>query len=758
VFLDNIFLEKPVFDVVSPTNKLNYYLKGQKSSDAHLILINGDTAMLITDTEWIDTITLNPETNLIQVRAKDDFNNYSDTVEKIIFLDNIAPPIPTVFYTTPYNKENQSINGTFDTQATSILRINSKPASMNFELGTWIGSVDLNNEDTNLISILAFDAAGNSSETSFVIFRDMTGPEQPKILSPVNNYKTSLYNITLSGTKPVESYVYINDILAENNDYNDTTWSTNYNMLAGFNLIRAVAKDSLGNMSEADQIVVDFDVNFFLAEIPELENTEYIYPKDFLKINLNKPINLETNNNANIYFVDISGNYDYADSLIYNSIDYSIKVIKNLLPSRSYRFIVSKNVKDENNNSLTQSLFYQFKTLIPKLTNLNIGFDNSNFTISFLNSTLLKDAFFEVTNLDLSNEKVLLADNKINFDGFKKDLGVNRKIYEVTGNYNDGETITTFAAPPVLSIKYKDLNSDGILDNTNIKSENLSIYYLNEINNVWEKIDDCDIDFSQKVVSSTISKNGIYTMFSGHFDYDTTTFVYYQNGKPKLSIYSPKNNNIYFDITELKVNDNYSLKTADDKLLSKNGFLKDMEGARILFRITPRNENDEYVQNLNDNIIIYFSWLDENNDNIVDNTVIEEKYLKLYKFDEINEVWNEIQGTIDSVNNRIFVNTNKCSIFTVFGSKFETGDFWFYPNPTLTKKINLFVAPLTDNILNLKIVNPFGRAVYSKSFNIVPGQANYIKDIDLKKLPFGGYYGKISFDGKTHITGIGIAK
>nr|HPG30378.1 T9SS type A sorting domain-containing protein [bacterium] len=199
---------------------------------------------------------------------------------------------------------------------------------------------------------------------------------------------------------------------------------------------------------------------------------------------------------------------------------------------------------------------------------------------------------------------------------------------------------------------------------------------------------------------------------------------------------------------------------ADDKLLKSSGFIKSLGSARPIYSLTAKNSNDQILPNFAAPVRIYFNWLDSDNNGIIDNSDIREKYISIYCLDEINNQWIKVNTAIDELNNSASADVNHFSVYTLFGANFTEGGILFYPNPTLNKKINLSIttAPQSGNTMRLTIINPFGRLVYENSFPLVSGTVNQFFDIDLSALPVGGYYAKIEYGGFSKILGIGIGK
>ncbi|MBP7652126.1 hypothetical protein KA977_01805 [Candidatus Dependentiae bacterium] len=755
VYLDNIPPSKPVITTnYTITNIDTVIIQGNKDYGSFIEINGSNSNILMSSDTFSKTFIQQEGTSKYDVVSYDYLFNKSETSTIYITLDKTPPTVPTVIFSSPTKDTSQLISGSMELN--SKISINGNTQSVMIFMNTWQYFASLN-EGINTFSIQSSDVANNSSNTSFIIILDTIPPEKPVISIPYNNYKTASSSITVSGTKPVNSYVYINGVSAQNNNFTDTFWSTEYNMLVGANLISAVAKDELGNVSQSDQIIVSFDANLFLAETPFLEDKNFVVPFSKLDIILNKLLDTSTLNSDNIYFISENGAKINPDSITYSQSTFTVSFYYTVQPSKSYQFIISKNLMDISGVKLNQSRVYQFTTLIDNSKSSITEFGDNLQIITQANS-LPENSYFNIQELPANHPEVIIGDNSVNFSGYIKDLGIHRKIYDIKCLTSNGDSITSFDSAITIKIMYPDADNNGIIDNTDISELLLEIYYFDTMLNKWIKQPSSYVDKTNNYITTLSTHLSIFTLFGGKLDSDTVVLFRDAQNNPKLQLFIPNINNIYVSASELNPNDNAKIITADDKLLKSSGFIKSLGSARPIYQLTAQNSSDQIVNNFVMPVTIYFNWSDADNDGIIDNTDIKEKYISIYCLDENTTEWIKLSTEINEITNSVSTTTQHFSIYSLFGSNFNDGNILFYPNPTINKKINLMITPQSGNSLHFTIINPFGRLVYENTFSITPGTVNQFFDIDLSALPVGGYYAKLEFGGISKILGIGIGK
>ncbi len=757
IYLDNIAPSKPVILTNYTISNIDtVIIKGIKEAGS-FIEINGSVSNVQLGADTFSKIFVQPEGAAIyEIVSFDALNNRSDTASITVTVDKTPPAVPTVVYMSPTKDTIQIISGTMELN--SKLSVNGNTESVLIFLNTWQYQVLLS-EGENSFLIKACDYAGNFSETEVLILLDTLPPDKPAILIPANNYKTASSSINVSGTKPINSYVYLNGVLAQNNNYADTFWSAEYGMLVGANLISAVAKDELGNASQSDQIIVSYDANLFLAETPFLEDKDFVAPFSKLDIVLNKQLDAASMNSDNIYFTLENGTKIIPDSFSYSASNFTITVYCSIKQSKQYQFVISKNISDISGVKLNQSRVYQFITTISNSESSVTAF-GSNLEILTPANSLPDNSYFIVEELPANNPQVIIGDNSLDFNGYIKNPGIHRKIFDIKCFTSNGLNITGFDSPIAIKINYPDADNNGILDNSDLSERLLAIYYFDNQENKWIKQPYSIVESSDNYVMTYTNHLTIFTIFGGKLDSDTVVIFRDSLNNPKLHLFIPDANNMYVTASELNPYDNAKIIAADDKLLKSSGFIKSLGSARPIYSLTAKNSNDQILPNFAAPVRIYFNWLDSDNNGIIDNSDIREKYISIYCLDEINNQWIKVNTAIDELNNSASADVNHFSVYTLFGANFTEGGILFYPNPTLNKKINLSIttAPQSGNTMRLTIINPFGRLVYENSFPLVSGTVNQFFDIDLSALPVGGYYAKIEYGGFSKILGIGIGK
>lgn len=136
----------------------------------------------------------------------------------------------------------------------------------------------------------AYDFNGNYTDSSTVslVIGNRTKPSEPTIDNVTT--PTVLMTQTLTGTKPTNTYLYINDAKITAVSFISTTWSYTTTLIAGVNGIKTYVKDGDNNQSDSAIVsVIQTDLNIDeiifekanlqtplkYSEVPIFDNTEY---------------------------------------------------------------------------------------------------------------------------------------------------------------------------------------------------------------------------------------------------------------------------------------------------------------------------------------------------------------------------------------------------------------------------------------------------------------------------------------------------
>ncbi len=226
------------------------------------------------------TLSLNLNgSNAVSVSATDVAGNTSSAGTQSLVIDTIAPTTPAVTSAALTNSTTPTLTGTAETGSSVTVTVGGATYATTATGGTWSldlatatpvsGTLNLNPNGSNAVSVSATDAAGNTSSAgtqSLVI--DTTMPTTPAVTSAALTNSTTP---TLTGTAEMGSSV---KVTVGGATYTTTatsgTWSldlatatpTNGSLSLnpnGINAISATATDAAGNTSPAgtQSLVID---------------------------------------------------------------------------------------------------------------------------------------------------------------------------------------------------------------------------------------------------------------------------------------------------------------------------------------------------------------------------------------------------------------------------------------------------------------------------------------------------------------------
>ncbi len=246
------------------------------------IYLNGSVAWEVYagDGSYSQVINLAEGASLIRVNALDAAGNVSsDSAERTITRDSVAPATPSVTYTPDKSDTNVAtvtVSGTAETgAAVRIYRNGSVYEEVYATNGTYTKVVNLVEGD-NLIKVNAVDAAGNVSADSAgkLIKLDITVPPVPVVSYSHDNAVTNSSTITVSITTEAAAWVriYRNDsVFAE--VYADATdaFFKVINLVEGENTIKIKVTDAAGNSTDSATRTVRLDT--VLPAVPAVNYT-----------------------------------------------------------------------------------------------------------------------------------------------------------------------------------------------------------------------------------------------------------------------------------------------------------------------------------------------------------------------------------------------------------------------------------------------------------------------------------------------------
>jgi endoglucanase Acf2 len=151
---------------------------------------------------------------------------------------------------------------------------------------------------------------------------------------------------------------------------------------------------------------------------------------------------------------------------------------------------------------------------------------------------------------DSNDSLISKANQSIKNHDFKDFAGSNGIFREFKALDNNNKEITKFNKDMTIKIPYEDVNSDRILDGTDMKIVDLSIFYLDEISNVWTKLEKVEIDYFNKNINATIPHLSVYGILPINDINDLKDVILYPN-----PLYVNRHNKIKIDKLPNNVND-----------------------------------------------------------------------------------------------------------------------------------------------------------------------------------------------------------
>lgn len=228
-------------------------------------------------------------------------------------------------------------------------------------------------------------------------------------------------------------------------------------------------------------------------------------------------------NHGNPISKEVDGSKDY-DALNRKLIFTPVSLSKGYV----YEAHISTGVEDTVGNHLKSEKVWWFSTVFDCMTSNTITSSNITLSDDVLSSNKSKveidafafseDFYIRMNPDPLNNPKevdmfaFLYANDIAERNGYKKLLNCYSEInaYDGEGKHltdelNENAKITLF---------YKDINNDGMVDETDIEENSLSIYWLNEGAKIWEQIES-EVDPLNNSVTALVNHFSVYTLMVG---------------------------------------------------------------------------------------------------------------------------------------------------------------------------------------------------------------------------------------------------
>jgi len=252
--------QAPIVTITSPNDSLITKLQSIKVNgtivDANFasLKINNTSITIDSTGAFSSQLNLNEGVNTISLIASDKAGN-STTMTRLAILDTQPP---TVHLTSPVDslitkQQNIDVSGTcVDSSAvTLIINGNSVPIGVGGAFSYQSPTI----EGKNSITVVAADAAGNSTTISRLVIRD-SQPPVVTLQSPMDSLVTNQASITVSGKVSDSTQVQLTvngQTLSANSD---GTFSTTINLIEGKNAATLIATDAAGNQTTISRVII----------------------------------------------------------------------------------------------------------------------------------------------------------------------------------------------------------------------------------------------------------------------------------------------------------------------------------------------------------------------------------------------------------------------------------------------------------------------------------------------------------------------
>jgi YD repeat-containing protein len=241
----------PAITVTSPlngtiTNQSAVTVSGTvTSTNTVLLTVNGASVTIGTGGSFSTSITLVEGTNTITISATDGAGNTSSVV-RTVYKDSIPPSIsltqPTQGFVTA--QSSVTVQGLVSDSTAVTVTANGIPVSVGTG-GAFSSAVSLT-EGRNTITVVATDAAGNSSTVTRTVIKDSTPPALT-VSSPADGSVTNQPSTTVSGTVLDSTTVALTINGVSTAIGSNGTFSSSLALIEGTNAITLVATDAAGN-------------------------------------------------------------------------------------------------------------------------------------------------------------------------------------------------------------------------------------------------------------------------------------------------------------------------------------------------------------------------------------------------------------------------------------------------------------------------------------------------------------------------------
>lgn len=239
--------------VASVTKNSVITLTGTVDAGAGVVVTNQVTSVsgnaAVTGTSWSYDLVLADGLNNVKVTAQK-VQSAASVATAVVTLDAVAPVLAvSALQNGSYTSSSvQNVSGTVaDISAVTVTVNGDSVALAGNAFSVPVALVN----GSNMVSVVAVDAAGNTTANSRTLYFDATRPNIA-VAEPVDNSFTSASVLKVSGSVDKVSAVTVAGVAAT---VQDNSWSATVNLLAGANTVEIVATDLYGNSSSVKRSI-----------------------------------------------------------------------------------------------------------------------------------------------------------------------------------------------------------------------------------------------------------------------------------------------------------------------------------------------------------------------------------------------------------------------------------------------------------------------------------------------------------------------
>ncbi|MFC2048886.1 Ig-like domain-containing protein [Elusimicrobiota bacterium] len=184
-----------------------------------------------------------------------------------------------------------------------------------------------------------------------------------------------------------------------------------------------------------------------------------------------------------------------------------------------YEIRLSTTASDTMGNALGSSVTYSFTTIINHSETNTVKSQDGSVSVTVSPGSMTDNFYIEIST-DTANDptgapKITSANSKLLLDNDPFTFPISNVTVSIKAYNSQGKKITTdFAKPIEISISYPDSDNNGIVDGTSreLQESSLSMFWLDETNDLWVKLPDSLYDKSLNKITASVAHFTIFTL------------------------------------------------------------------------------------------------------------------------------------------------------------------------------------------------------------------------------------------------------